>query len=59
MVNFSDGKTDGLIMVYQKQGKIYAVAFDRDELKVLDSLISVAISKMSIIDKPLDIEVIE
>ena len=58
MKNLSDGKSDGIIMVYQKEGKIYAVAFNRDELEVLDRLLTVAISKMSIIGKPLNVEVI-
>lgn len=59
MKNFSDGNTDGIIMVYQKEGKIYEVAFNKEELKMLDVIIPSVITKMSIVGDPLNLKVIK
>ena len=43
MNNMSDGKTDGLALMYLKNGTLYPVGLTRDQLEALDLIIGVAI----------------
>lgn len=46
MNNFSDGKTDGLALVYVKDDVIYPVAINKEELELLDIMIPSIIKKI-------------
>lgn len=50
----SDGKTDGLILMYNQKGIIYPVALNKDQMEMLDITIGMALGgKISLIkDKP-------
>ncbi len=37
MRNFSDGKTDGLVLVYVKDGTAYPIAIHKEDLAILDA----------------------
>ena len=54
MHNFSDGKTDGLVLFYIKAGTAYPVAINQNELKSLDVIIPSVITKLTVIEsKPM------
>lgn len=53
--NMSDGKSDGLALVYVKDGTIYPVGLTQDQLDAIDLMIGVAMqNKLSVFtDKPM------
>lgn len=61
MVNFSDGKSDGLVLMYAKGGKVYPLYVKLSELEMLDFIVTTAITKVTpIMDKCIgDLEVIK
>lgn len=46
MDNFSDGKSDGLMLMYVKDGKVYPVGLVKSELEMLDIIITTAITRV-------------
>jgi len=53
MINMSDGKTDGFVLMYCQNGVIYPVALRLEEAEILDLTIGMSIKKIALIkDKP-------
>lgn len=46
MINFSDGKSDGLMLMYVKDGKVYPAGLFKSELEMLDLIITSAITRV-------------
>lgn len=46
MENFTDGKSDGLVLMYTKDGIIYPVALAPEDLQLLDIIIPTAVPKI-------------
>ena len=53
MNNMSDGKSDGLMFTYVKNGTIYPIAVKKKNLEVIDLMIPTMIGEVKVIaDKP-------
>ncbi len=53
MTNMSDGKSDGIIIMYAKNGTIYPVALKEEQLQMIDITIGVALQEgLKIVNKP-------
>jgi hypothetical protein len=53
MINMSDGKSDGFVIMYCQDGVIYPVALNRSEVEMLDITIGMSLKKVSLIkEKP-------
>ncbi|WP_461206902.1 hypothetical protein [Clostridium sp. DL1XJH146] len=53
MNNMSDGKTDGVIIMYCKDGQIYPVALNKDDLEMLDLSLGICLKEIKLINSPL------
>jgi len=54
MKNLSDGKTDGIVLFYLKDKKLYPIALTKEQVDMLDITISMGMGrKLNVIDKPL------
>jgi len=53
MVNMSDGKSDGFVLMYCQNGVIYPVALRESEVEMLDLTIGMSLKRIVLIkDKP-------
>ena len=52
--NMSDGKTDGVVLMYNQKGIIYPIALSKDQMEMLDLTIGMALGgKIALIkEKP-------
>lgn len=47
MINFSDGQNDGLVLFYVKNGNVYPVAVNKEEMETLDIMIGKIITRLA------------
>ncbi len=53
MKNMSDGKSDGIIIMYAKDGTIYPVALSTEQIEMMDITIGLALqNNLTIVNKP-------
>ena len=49
MNNLSDGKSDGIVIMYVKDGVVYPVALKKDQIEFIDFSIGMMFGKLSVI----------
>jgi len=59
--NLSDGNSDGIVLFYMKEGMLYPVLLNKDQVEMLDIAIAVPFmkSKLAITPTPLEYEAIK
>jgi len=54
MKNLSDGKSDGIVIMYCKNGTIYPVGLNKEQVELLDLSLGMFLGKLTIFqDKPM------
>lgn len=53
MVNMTDGKSDGLMLAYVKDGVVYPIALSEENLEMLDLTIGMMLKEITLINKPM------
>ncbi|NFM72479.1 hypothetical protein FDB95_12940 [Clostridium botulinum] len=53
MNNMTDGKKDGLALVYVKNGEVYPIALNEEQLEILDITLGISLKEIKLINKPI------
>ncbi|ACO83885.1 hypothetical protein EXN00_16635 [Clostridium botulinum] len=53
MNNMTDGKKDGLALVYVKDSVAYPVALNEEQLEILDITLGMSLKEIKLINKPI------
>jgi hypothetical protein len=53
MNNMTDGKKDGLALVYAKDGIVYPIALNEEQLEILDITLGMSLKEIKLINKPI------
>ncbi|MCW6059747.1 hypothetical protein LAV35_03755 [Clostridium sporogenes] len=53
MNNMADGKKDGLALVYAKDGIVYPIALNEEQLEILNITLGMSLKEIKLINKPI------